>query len=120
MGKKEREARKEKERKMKEEIARRPKVKMRFPRDMYYNDLNNPIYRKGEIYEIEPQMVERWVKRGGEIVTGAKVEPKRPTPPAPGPSKEPAKGGANKEPVEGSGEKSEDESKPESSEKSDE
>lgn len=43
-------------------------VKMRFKEDKFYTDLNNPIYRKGQIYDIPNNMVERWIKRGGTII----------------------------------------------------
>lgn len=46
------------------------KVKMSFTEHKYYNDLNNPLYLAGEVYEIEDNMVERWLKRGGKIVSG--------------------------------------------------
>jgi hypothetical protein len=42
--------------------------KMKFPKDMFYTDMNNPLYRKGEVYEVEDRMVERWLKRGGIVV----------------------------------------------------
>ena len=46
-------------------------VEMKFPEDMYYNDLSRPIYRAGEVYTIVGlDMVQRWLKRGGIIVEG--------------------------------------------------
>lgn len=55
-------------------------VKMKFSADMYYvtaknkeHDLVNPLYKKGEVYDVPAEMVPRWLKRGGEIV-GDKVE----------------------------------------------
>jgi hypothetical protein len=43
-------------------------TKMKFNRNMYYNDLVNPLYIPGVIYDVDNKMVERWIKRGGEIV----------------------------------------------------
>lgn len=50
------------------------KVKMRFHKDMFYTDQENALYHAGEIYEIEAKMVDRWLKRGGEIVTDEMLE----------------------------------------------
>lgn len=53
------------------------KVKMKFKEHMYYNDLNNPMFNAGEIYELEgADWIQRWLKRGGEIVEGDLVLPK--------------------------------------------
>lgn len=47
------------------------KVMMVFTEDKYYNDLEAPIFRKGETYEVEgADWIQRWVKRGGVIVKG--------------------------------------------------
>lgn len=43
-------------------------VAMRFPKDMYYNDLNVPLYKGGEVVQVPEKMVERWTKRGGVLV----------------------------------------------------
>lgn len=40
--------------------------KMKFTEDKYYN--LEIIYVKDTVYEIEDCMVDRWLKRGGEIV----------------------------------------------------
>lgn len=46
------------------------KVLMRFKEHKYYNDLNNPIFDAGKVYELSgAAWIERWIKRGGEIVT---------------------------------------------------
>lgn len=46
------------------------KVLMRFKNHQYYNDLGNPIFLAGEIYELEGAgWIQRWVKRGGEIIS---------------------------------------------------
>ncbi len=58
--------------------------KMKFPKDMYYNDLSKPLYLKGEIYEVEDKNVQRWLNRGGEIVED-KVEPVHVPVPVPAP-----------------------------------
>jgi hypothetical protein len=51
-------------------------VKMRFSENKYYNDLDNPIFLKGQVYEIVgADMINRWLKRGGEIVEGETEEP---------------------------------------------
>ena len=45
------------------------KVKMVFSEDKFYNDRENPLFIKGEIYGLEGQdWIERWIKRGGAIV----------------------------------------------------
>lgn len=47
------------------------KVKMKFSEHKYYNDLNKPLFMAGEVYELEgADWIQRWVKRGGEIVEG--------------------------------------------------
>lgn len=47
------------------------KVKMKFSEHKYYNDLNEPIFRAGEVYELEgAEWIQRWLKRGGVIVEG--------------------------------------------------
>lgn len=47
------------------------KVKMKFSEDKFYNDLNKPMFLAGEIYELEGAgWIQRWLKRGGEIVEG--------------------------------------------------
>jgi len=47
------------------------KVKMKFSEHKYYNDLNNPIFDAGKVYELEgAAWIQRWLKRGGEIVEG--------------------------------------------------
>lgn len=52
-------------------------VKMRFPRDMFYNDPTVALYEAGKVYTIEgADMVQRWLKRGGVIVEGELVFPK--------------------------------------------
>jgi hypothetical protein len=53
------------------------KVKMRFATHQYYNDLKNPIFYAGEVYELEgADWIQRWLKRGGEIVDGEMPTPK--------------------------------------------
>lgn len=45
------------------------KVKMIFSQDKFYNDLNNPIFLKGKVYELEgADWIQRWEKRGGQII----------------------------------------------------
>lgn len=99
------------------ELARSPKVKMKFDKDQFYvraetreHDLANPIYKAGQVYEIDAKDVERWLKRGGVIV---KDEPKPAQPPKVEDQK-PALDTDKKEPVEPSEKKEEDESKPKS------
>lgn len=46
-------------------------VKMKFSEDKYYNDLDKPIFEKDKVYELEGAgWIQRWVKRGGEVVEG--------------------------------------------------
>lgn len=46
-------------------------VKMKFSENKFYNDLKTPIYNKGEVYTVKgADMIQRWLKRGGEIVSG--------------------------------------------------
>ena len=94
-----------------QELARKPKVKMRFKEDKYYNDVHNPLYRAGEIVEVEARMVDRWLKRGGEIIgQGSERNPVSPKVE----EKKVVVDSKPKEPVEHDEEKVEDESKPES------
>lgn len=51
-----------------ETVVSSSKVKMIFRENKFYNDLKKPIYLAGVVYEIEPNMVQRWLKRGGKIV----------------------------------------------------
>lgn len=45
------------------------KTKIVFSEDKFYNDLANPIFVAGKVYEIEgDDWIERWIKRGGTIV----------------------------------------------------
>lgn len=67
--------------------------KMKFTEDKYYN--RDVIYVAGKVYDIPENMVDRWLKRGGEIVVEVEpvavvhAEPEKPapvppvTPPAP-------------------------------------
>ena len=51
-------------------------VKMRFKEAKFYNDLSKPLYLPGEVYQIEgADMIQRWLKRGGEIVEGKLEQP---------------------------------------------
>lgn len=53
------------------------RVKMRFSEHKFYNDLNNPIYLKGEIYDIEgADKIQRWLLRGGEIIEDIAINKK--------------------------------------------
>jgi hypothetical protein len=46
-------------------------VKMRFTEHKYYNDLDKPIFEAGKIYELSgADWIQRWLRRGGEIVEG--------------------------------------------------
>ena len=59
--------------------AKPTKVLMRFKEDKFYNDLTKPIYEAGKIYEIEgSDFIERWKKRGGEIVTEESLQSEAP------------------------------------------
>jgi hypothetical protein len=62
-------------------------VKMRFQKDMYYEDQNVPLYKGGEDVDVPERMVSRWLKRGGMLVADL---PKPPAP-APAPAKAPDK-----------------------------
>lgn len=45
------------------------KVKMIFSESKFYNDLANPIFGPGKVYELEgDDWIQRWIKRGGTIV----------------------------------------------------
>lgn len=53
------------------EVDDQQSVKMKFKEDKFYNDLNVPLYEKDKVYEIKgADMIQRWVRRGGEIVEG--------------------------------------------------
>lgn len=58
-------------------------VEMTFPKDMFYDDMKKPLYLANKIYVIAPEMVDRWLKRGGVIVKAGK--PVSPTVIAPAP-----------------------------------
>jgi hypothetical protein len=63
-------------------------IKMRFPKDMYYNDMNVPLYKGGEVVEVPEEKVSRWLKRGGVLITDevagrAPVAPIQPLPETP-------------------------------------
>lgn len=52
------------------------KVKMIFKEAKFYNDLETPIFKPGEIYELEgADWIQRWIKRGGAIVDQKTNEP---------------------------------------------
>jgi hypothetical protein len=63
--------RKDKQAKREEEGS----VKMIFSRDMFYTDLEVPLYSAGKVYDVDLKMRDRWIKRGGQIVSDlSKVE----------------------------------------------
>ena len=46
-------------------------VKMKFSEDKFYSDPTKVHFEKGKVYEIVgADQIQRWVKRGGEIVSG--------------------------------------------------
>ena len=46
-------------------------VKMKFKEHKFYRDMSTPHYYAGQVYEIEgADQIQRWLKRGGEIVEG--------------------------------------------------
>ncbi len=52
------------------------KAKMLFTEDKFYNDLSNPIFEAGKVYELEgADWIQRWIKRGGAIVDKNTNEP---------------------------------------------
>lgn len=66
------------------------KVLMRFSEDKFYNDSDNPIFEKGKVYELEGKdWIYRWMKRGGEIVEGDKLEAEKGVSKIPEPSPTP-------------------------------
>jgi len=47
-------------------------VKMKFSSTQFYRDPDVPIFNAGEVYEVKgAEWINRWLKRGGEIVEGA-------------------------------------------------
>ncbi len=44
-------------------------VKMIFSRDVFYNDPTVPKYEAGKSYDIPEDSVEKWLKRGAQIVS---------------------------------------------------
>lgn len=53
------------------------KVKMKFSEHKYLNDMNTPHFYAGEVYEVEgAETIQRWLKRGGVIVSGELKTPK--------------------------------------------
>jgi hypothetical protein len=64
------------------EASKEQVVKMRFKENKFYNNPNEIHFEKDKIYEIKGAgLIQRWLKRGGEIVEGelefpeAKVNP---------------------------------------------
>lgn len=52
------------------------KVKMKFSEEKFYNDQTKPMFEAGKVYELEGfDWIQRWLKRGGEIVEELKVKP---------------------------------------------
>lgn len=52
-------------------------VKMKFKEDKFYTDRSKPYFEKGKIYEVKgTDQIQRWLKRGGEIVEGELKYPK--------------------------------------------
>lgn len=52
------------------------KVKMKFKEDKFYTDRDKPIFEAGKVYELEgADWIQRWLKRGGEIVHDARPAP---------------------------------------------
>lgn len=47
--------------------------KMKFTEDKYYN--RDVIYTAGKVYDVPDNMVDRWLKRGGEIVSEVEKVP---------------------------------------------
>lgn len=46
-------------------------VLMKFTEHKYYNDLSTPLFYAGKVYELEgADWIQRWLKRGGEIIEG--------------------------------------------------
>ena len=46
-------------------------VKMRFKEDKFYKDQDVAHFEKGKVYEVKgADQIQRWLKRGGEIVEG--------------------------------------------------
>lgn len=57
-----------------EEVQTLPqgKVKMKFKENKFFNDLDNPMFLAGVEYELEgADWIQRWLRRGGEITSGA-------------------------------------------------
>ena len=53
------------------EAAKPQSVKMKFSEHKYYNDLNVPMFEAGKVYVLEgADWIQRWIKRGGQIVEG--------------------------------------------------
>lgn len=55
--------------------------KMKFTEDKYYN--RDVIYVAGKVYDVPDNMVDRWIKRGGEIVVESPVKEEPVLAPAP-------------------------------------
>lgn len=60
---------KQQEQKLSDEETPEKKVKMLFSEPKFYNDLHKPIFEAGKVYELEgAAWIERWKKRGGQVV----------------------------------------------------
>lgn len=56
---------------VKHDLDAQQAVKMKFNEDKFYSDLTVPHFEKGKVYEIKgADQIQRWLKRGGEIVQG--------------------------------------------------
>lgn len=50
-------------------------VLMRFSENKFYNDLSKPEFEAGKVYRLKgADWIQRWLKRGGEIVTEELLE----------------------------------------------
>lgn len=59
------------------------KVVMVFKEHKYYNDLDTPIFEAGKPHTLEgADWIQRWLKRGGEIIEGQFVLPSGKTSPS--------------------------------------
>lgn len=49
-------------------------VKMVFSEQKFYNDLNVPLYDANKVYDVPLSMRDRWIKRGGQVLSEKEAE----------------------------------------------
>ena len=53
-----------------QELSGSPKVQMMFGKEVFFKSQTVPHFLPGKVYDVEARSVDKWLKRGGQIVTG--------------------------------------------------